>query len=135
VILIGRLVRDPEIRSNAAGEKVAASYTLAVNRSFKNKEGKIEADFIRCVAFGGSATFVEKYLHKGMAIGIVGRIQTGSYEDKDGKKVYTTDIIVSEHEFVERKSTNNSSPEPSSAKAPDDGFMQIPDDAEEELPF
>jgi len=134
---VGRLTRDPDIRKNANGETVAASYSLAVNRNFKNKDGKIEADFPRCTAFGARAAFAEKYLHKGMAIGVVGRIQTGSYDDKDGKKVFTTDVIVDEHEFVEKKSNNdNSATSANGEKKPDDGFMNIPDGIEdEELPF
>lgn len=134
------MVRDPDIRKNASGETVAASYTLAVNRNFKNKEGKIEADFPRCTALGKRAEFVEKYLHKGMAIGIVGRIQTGSYDDKDGKRVFTTDIVVDEHEFVESKKDNNGTAASAtttnkSNSASDNGFMNIPDDVDEELPF
>ena len=100
VILIGRLTGSPEVRySNVNGDQLAiARYTLAVDRKKKD-----ETDFIRCVAFGKQGEFAEKYLNKGMKIGVEGRIQTGSYEDKDGKKVYTTDVVVEAHEFCEKK--------------------------------
>lgn len=115
VILIGRLTRDPEVRTSQDGKPVAR-YTLAVNKA-DNK-----ADFIRCVTFGKSAEFVEKYLRKAVKILIEGRLQTGSYTDRDGRKVYTTDVIVERHEFVESKEAA-------------DGFMDIPDGIDEELPF
>ena len=99
-ILCGRLVRDPDVRYN--GENKSSSYTLAVDRAYK-KEGGQEADFINCVVFGKGADFVEKYLHKGTKILVEGRIQTGSYTNKDGNKVYTTDVVVERHEFVESK--------------------------------
>lgn len=110
-----------------------------MNRRFKNSEGNYDADFINCVAFGKSAEFIEKYFKKGMAIGLTGRIQTGSYTNKDGQKVYTTDVVVEETEFVESKgassasNTNTSRPAPSVASS--DGFMNIPDGIDEELPF
>ena len=99
VTLLGRLVRDPEIRTGK-DDFVVASYTLAVDRPWKNKDGERDADFIRCQAFGGAAEFAETYLSKGDPILIKGRIQTGSYKDKDGETVYTTDVIVQTHEFV-----------------------------------
>ena len=128
VILIGRLTKDVETRYS--GEMAIARYTLAVDRKFK-KEGEKTADFISCVAFGKSGEFAEKYLKKGMKIAVTGRIQTGSYDDKDGKKVYTTDIVVEEHEFCESKGTQESAPAP---KTDSDGFMALPDGIEE-LPF
>lgn len=135
VILIGRPCDEPEVRYTQGDNPVCvARYRLAVNRRFK-KEGEPSADFISCVAFGKNGEFVEKYLHKGTKIAVVGRIQTGSYTNKDGQKVYTTDIVVEEHEFAESKGSNNNeqtTPEP----MPDaDGFMNIPDGIDEELPF
>ena len=127
VILIGRLTKDVETRYS--GETAISRYALAVDRKFK-KDGEATADFINCVAFGKSGEFAEKYLHKGMKIAVEGRIQTGSYLDKEtGKKVYTTDIVVEAHEFCESKGTQES------ASANSDGFMNIPDNLEEEFPF
>lgn len=140
VQLVGRLTRDPEIRySQGENATATARFSVAVNRRFKNSEGNYDADFINCVAFGKSAEFVEKYFKKGMAIGLTGRIQTGSYTNKDGQKVYTTDVVVEETEFVESKgasSTDNSNasrPTPSVSNNSD--FMNIPDGIDEELPF
>ena len=139
VILMGRLTRDPDIRYTQSESSMAiARYTLAVDRRFK-KEGEQSADFIGCVAFGKQAEFVEKYLHQGTKIAITGRIQTGSYTNKDGQRVYTTDVVVEEQEFAESKaagqnSQQNSRPEPSTA-VDNDGFMHIPDGIDEELPF
>lgn len=132
VILIGRLTSDPEVRYSQAQEPIAiARYTLAVNRRFK-KDGDQEADFIRCVSFGKQGEFAEKYLHKGMKIAVAGRIQTGSYTDNDGKKVYTTDIVVEEHEFCESKGSNGQAPAPQTDA---DGFMNLDEISDEELPF
>lgn len=140
VQLVGRLTRDPEIRySQGENATATARFSVAVNRRFKNAEGNYDADFINCVAFGKSAEFVEKYFKKGMAIGLTGRIQTGSYTNKDGQKVYTTDVVVEETEFVESKgasradNSNNSRPAPSATNNND--FMSIPDGVDEELPF
>ena len=140
VQLVGRLTRYPEIRySQGENATATARFSVAVNRRFKNSEGNYDADFINCVAFGKSAEFVEKYFKKGMAIGLTGRIQTGNYTNKDGQKVYTTDIIVEETEFVESKGASNtgnsnvSRPAPSAANNND--FMSIPDGVDEELPF
>ena len=140
VQLVGRLTRDPEIRySQGENATATARFSVAVNRRFKNAEGNYDADFINCVAFGKSAEFVEKYFKKGMAIGLTGRIQTGSYTNKDGQKIYTTDVVVEETEFVESKcassadNSNNSRPAPSAANNND--FMSIPDGVDEELPF
>ena len=141
VILMGRLTRDPEIRYSQ-GEKptVVARYTLAVNRRFK-REGDPEADFISCVAFGKPAEFAEKYLRKGVKLLVSGRIQTGSYTNKDGVKVYTTDVIIENQEFAESKNSDSSAtstapkPAPAPASNQPDGFMTIPDGIDEELPF
>lgn len=140
VILMGRLVRDPEVRysQTANGNMAVARYTLAVERRIK-KDGEQTADFISCVAFGRSGEFAEKYLHQGMKIAITGRIQTGSYTNKDGQKVYTTDVVVEEQEFCESKSSNQQSGgngiiPPNNNN--DNSFMSIPDNVEDEgLPF
>ena len=134
VILIGRLTRDPEIRYSQGEQSTAvARYTLAVDRRFTRSNGTDQqsADFIGCVAFGRSGEFAERYL-----------IQTGSYTNRDGQKVYTTDVVVEDHEFVESKNANPDNagggfapidrPSPSAAS---DGFMNIPDGIDEELPF
>lgn len=144
VILMGRLTRDPEIRyANNENNTCIANYTLAVDRRFKRQGDEQTADFIRCVAMGKNGEFAEKYLHQGTKIVVEGRIQTGSYTNKDGNKVYTTDVVVESHEFAESKAAsgqngNQSSsaptrPEPVSADS--DGFMNIPDSIDEELPF
>ena len=140
VELVGRLTRDPEVRYTQ-GENVSAvaRFSVAVNRRFKNAEGNYEADFINCVAFSKAAEFIEKYFKKGMAIGIAGRIQTGNYTNKDGVKVYTTDVVVEEAEFVESKNasgaTETSNTPSSTGASAGDGFMNIPDGIDEELPF
>ena len=130
VILMGRLVADVE--ASKKGDVLYARYRLAVDRRFK-KDGEQQADFIPCVAFGKNAEFAEKYLAKGQKIAVVGRIQTGSYTNKDGQKVYTTDILVEEHYFAESKGQQQSN-ETSSIN--DGGWMDIPDGVEDEgLPF
>lgn len=109
VIIIGRFTRDPEIKYTTGENATAtARFSLAVNRRFKNKEGNYDADFINCVAFGKTAEFIEKYFTKGMAIGITGRIQTGSYINNEGQKVYKTEVVVEETEFVESKNKGTS---------------------------
>lgn len=133
---IGRLTRDPEIRYSQGQNPVAvARYTLAVDRIYKS-DGEPTADYIPCLAFGKPAEFAEKYLSKGMKIAIEGRIQTGSYKNRDGKTVYTTDVVVGSQEFCESKNSNSTHsetrPEPS---VDGDGFMNIPDGIDEELPF
>lgn len=134
VIMTGRLVADPEVRYSQGTESTAvARYRLAVDRRFK-RDGEQSADFIPCVAFGKAGEFAEKYFKKGMKIGVVGRIQTGSYTNKDGQKVYTTDVIVEEQEFCESKGNNETSEAPATAPAPED-FMDIPANIQEELPF
>ena len=141
-ILMGRLTRDPDIRwTQGQDQKCIARYTLAVDRRFK-QEGGASADFISCVAFDLQAEFAEKYLRKGTKIAITGRIQTGSYTNRDGQKVYTTDVVVEEQEFAESKAASaehaaNFAPadRPSPSNAVSDGFMNIPDGIDEELPF
>ena len=140
VILMGRLTRDPDIRYSQGEKSTAvARYTLAVDRKFK-KDGDVSADFINCIAFGKNGEFAEKYLRRGTKIAVVGRIQTGSYTNKEGQRVYTTDIVVEEHEFAESKRAENESSRnsntPSNAfETGKDGFMNIPDGIDEEIPF
>lgn len=134
---IGRLTRDPEVRyTNGDKPMCIARYTLAVDRRFK-KEGQDGADFIPCVAFGKSGEFTEKYLRKGTKVAITGRIQTGSYTNKDGQKVYTTEIVVEEQEFAESKAAQGGQQNTQPAKEEEsmDGFMNIPEGIDEELPF
>ncbi len=145
VVLMGRLTRDPDVRYTQGDRPLAvARYTLAVNRRFK-RDNEPDADFISCVAFGRAGEFAEKYLKQGTKIVVSGRIQTGSYTNKDGMKVYTTDVVIEEQDFAESKAVaaQNSAaasvaqssapaPQPSAAS---DGFMNIPDGLEEELPF
>lgn len=130
VQLVGRFTKDPDIKYSNGGATIAR-FNIAVNRRFK-QEGRPEADFISCVAFGKTAAFIEKFFHKGNAIGLQGRIQTGSY-DKDDTKVYTTDVVVENCEFVESKGGNQQA-QPSNNSS-QEGFMNIPDDIDEELPF
>ncbi len=139
VILMGRLTKDPEVRYSKGENPLAiARYTLAVDRRFNRNNEEQSADFISCVAFGKSGEFAEKYFHKGIKITVSGRIQTGSYTNKDGQKIYTTEVVVEEQEFAESKSSshsnqgNNSKP---TVTTDDEGFMHIPDGLEEELPF
>ena len=131
VQLIGRLTRDPEVRYTDGGSSIAR-FSLAVERRFKQENGA-DADFINIVSFGKTAEFIEKYFHKGMKIALNGRIQTGSYTDKDGKKVYTTDIVAENVEFCESKGTSANND--AQAHTPNGDFMSIPDGMEEELPF
>lgn len=135
VILMGRLCADPEVRYSQNQNKTAvARYRLAVDRRFK-REGEQTADFISCVAFGKAAEFAEKYLRQGTKIAITGRIQTGSYTNREGQKVYTTDVVVEEQEFAESKGASGNI-EGSAPQATDpDGFMSLPDGIDEELPF
>ena len=141
VILMGRLTRDPEVRYGAGENSTAvARYTIAVDRRFK-RDGEQNADFIGCVAFGRNAEFAEKYLRQGTKIVLTGRIQTGSYTNRDGQKVYTTDIIVEEQEFAESKAAaagnggQGNYSRASSAPSDANGFMNIPDGIDDELPF
>jgi len=143
VILMGRLTRDPEVRYSQGDSATAIGrYTLAVDRRFRRDGDQQNADFINCVAFGRQAEFVEKYLRQGTKVVVTGRIQTGSYTNKDGVRVYTTDVVVEDHEFAESKAAASNSgfqaaPSPSPAPITDigDGFMNIPDGIDEELPF
>lgn len=145
VILMGRLTRDPEVRYSQGDSATAvARYTLAVDRRFK-RDGEASADFINCVVFGKSAEFAERYFRQGLKVVVSGRIQTGSYTNRDGVKVYTTDVVVEDQEFAESKAASESSmgsyrqasPSPSPAPSADigDGFMNIPDGIDEELQF
>ena len=142
-ILMGRLTRDPDVRYSQGENPMAiARYTLAVDRRFK-RDGEQSADFINCLAFGRSAEFAEKYYKQGTKIAVSGRIQTGSYTNREGVKVYTTEVVIEEQEFAESKaaaSQNNnrgaSQPStPQSSTTASDGFMNIPDGLEDELPF
>ena len=146
VILMGRLTRDPEVRySQGESSTAVARYSLAVDRRFNRNNDEQTADFINCVAFGRNAEFAEKYLRKGTKILAEGRIQTGSYTNKDGQRVYTTDVVVENQEFAESKngsgasdsfsSGSNSAPMAPESQGVGDGFMNIPDGIEEELPF
>ncbi len=149
VILMGRLTRDPDVRySNSQnGDQLAiARYTLAVDRRFARRNGGDDqqtADFISCVAFGRQGEFAEKYLKQGTKIAVTGRIQTGSYTNKEGQKVYTTEVVVEEQEFAESKANSDSSqgggytPQsaPSAASASAEGFMNIPEGVNDDLPF
>lgn len=141
VILMGRLTRDPEIRYSQGERQMAiARYTLAVDRRVRNGQ-EAQADFIRCIAFDRGAEFTEKYFHQGMRVLIEGRIQTGSYQDRDGNTVYTTDVVVENQEFAESKTTSETKPQfsqtkPAPSNAIADGFLTIPDDCSDEgLPF
>ena len=142
VILMGRLTRDPEVRYSQGDEPMAvARYTLAVDRRGRRDDNNGQnADFISCVAFARNAEFAEKYLRKGIKIAITGQIQTGSYNDREGRKVYTTDVVVEDQEFAESKSSQNSQnggnrQAPTEQPDAGDGFMNIPDGIDEELPF
>ena len=145
VILMGRLTRDPEVRYSQGERQMAiARYTLAVDRRGRNATaGEQTADFLPCIAFDKAAEFAEKYFHQGTKLIVTGRIQTGSYTNKDGQKVYTTDIIVEEQEFAESKAASGQAsgggyqpagrPAPGNAGA--EGFMSIPEGIEDDLPF
>ncbi len=141
VILMGRLAHDPDVRySQGEEQKAMARYTLAIDRRVKAKDGQRLADFVSCVAFGKAAEFAEKYLHKGMKIAITGRIQTGSYTNRDGQKIYTTDVVIEEQEFAE--SRKDADGQQNAARQQDagsgqqgDDFMNIPEGMEDELPF
>lgn len=136
VILMGRLTREPEVRySNGAEPLAVARYTLAVNRRFKRKD-EPEADFIPCVAFGKSGEFAEKYFKKGQMVSIVGRLQVRSWEDNEGKKRWTTEVIVEEQDFAESKKNSNAAAPKEGGQAPADGFYPIDESVEDDdLPF
>ncbi len=143
VIIMGRLTRDPDVRYSQGEQATAvARYTVAVDRRFAKKDSQDQtADFISVVAFGKAGEFAEKYFKKGTKVIVTGRIQTGSYTNKDGQKVYTTDVVAEDQEFAESKnsgSSNSDSAQSSGDAAPSasgDGFMNIPDGIDEELPF
>ena len=147
VILMGRLTKDPEVRYSQGDNAMAiARYTIAVDRRFNRNSDEATADFIGCVAFGKAGEFAEKYFRKGTKVAISGRIQTGSYTNKEGVKVYTTDVVVEDQEFAESKNAagsnggfsgagNNASAGAEKPVAAGDGFMNIPDGIDEELPF
>ena len=142
VILLGRLARDPETRYGGANDSMAVCrYTLAVDKKFK-KGGEATADFINCISFGKIAEFAEKYFTKGLRVAVSGRIQTGSYTNRDGQKIYTTDVVVEEHEIAQSRSEasnqkeSNLQPEISPyGEDKDNGFMNVPDGIDDELPF
>ena len=150
VVLMGRLTRDPDVRYSTGDQSRAiARYTLAVDRRGRRDDGGQTADFIPCVAFGKSGEFAEKYFHKGIKIVVSGRIQTGSYTNREGQKVYTTEVIVDDQEFAESKNASSagfyggpssygaggSEPPMDHVEAAADGFMNIPEGIDEELPF
>ena len=131
-VLIGRSTKDADVRYSQGDKPMAiASFSLAVDRKFK-QEGQPTADFINCKAFGKTAEVIEKYVTKGTKIAVVGHIQTGSYTNKDGQKVYTTDVVIDELEFCEAKSSSTQNNAPATNG---DGFMNIPDGIDAELPF
>lgn len=140
VILMGRLTRDPEVRYTQGDNSMAiARYTLAVDRRLK-RDGEATADFISCVAFGKQAEFAEKYFRQGLKVIVCGRIQTGSYTNREGKKVYTTDVVIEEQDFAESKgaakeSNQGNAPAAGQPTEDMDGFMNIPEGIDEELPF
>lgn len=130
VFLMGRLTKDPDMRGE--GTNLVARYTLAVDRRFKDNDGNYQTDFINIVVFGKGAEFAEKYLKKGTKVVVTGRIQTGSYTNKDGHKVYTTDVIAEDQEFAESKSNSNNDDTPGT----DDGdFMEISQEDKDSMPF
>lgn len=139
VTLVGRFTADPEIRAN--NDMTIARFTLAVDRRIKRETYEQQADFITCVAFGKTAEFIEKWFKKGDKLGAVGRIQTGSYTNREGRKVYTTDVVVEQAEFVERKGneTRTPAPQPPKDKTPEvtgnEEWMQVDDLADDALPF
>ena len=142
VILMGRLTRDPEVRYSQGENNLAiARYTLAVDRRFQRNSDQT-ADFISCVAFGKAAAFAETWFKQGIKVAVTGRIQTGSYTNKDGAKVYTTEVVIEEQEFAESKNAASpngggvpNAPHPTPSAASGDGFMSIPEGVEDQLPF
>lgn len=143
VILMGRFTRDPEIRYTQGQDQTCiARFTLAVDRRGARQDGQQSADFISCVGFGKTAEFIEKYMKQGTKVVTTGRIQTGSYTNRDGQKVYTTDVVIEDIEFAESKNAGGNSGNNANAAAgrpapatDSDGFMNIPDGIDEELPF
>lgn len=136
VAIVGRLTADPEVRYTQGDNALCiASFTVALDR--RNRNAEQTADFPNCVAFGKTAEFIEKYFHKGMRIGGTGRIQTRNYTNRDGQKVYVTEIVIEQAEFVESKGQQTAPAKTGKQQSNDplDGFMNIPDDFDEELPF
>lgn len=137
VIMMGRLTRDPEVRySQGANQTAVGRFSIAVDRRFK-REGEPEADFFNCTTFGKQAEFVEKYLHKGTKVVVCGRIQNDNYTNKDGQMVYSVRLMVEEIEFAESKNAANAGAPAENNTAANDsnGFMNIPEGIEEDLPF
>lgn len=137
VVLMGRLTRDPEVRYTQGDNSMEVGrYTLAVDRRFK-RDGEATADFINCVAFGKQAEFAERYFRQGLKVIISGRIQTGSYTNREGRKIYTTDVVVEEQDFAESKGDFSRASGTAAGELPEDedGFMNIPEGIEEEMPF
>ena len=141
VVLVGRITKDPEVMTTNSGIKYVR-FTLACNRRYKNQNGERQADFINCVAWRNQAEFIGNYVKKGNLMSVEGNIQTGSYTNKEGVKVYTTDIVVEDQEFAESKNASGASAggefmssTPKSESTVSDGFMNIPDGIDEELPF
>lgn len=135
VILCGRLTRDPEVRYTQGSNLAVARYSLAVDRRFSKDAGEQQTDFISCVAFGKSAEFAEKYLHKGIKMIVTGRIQTGSYTNKEGQKVYTTDVVVEDQEFAESKNAGAGSDSGDFQKGDSNDFMKFDTSDNSDLPF
>ena len=136
VILMGRLTRDAEVRySQGENATAIARFSLAVDRRYRRENQDQTADFINCVAFGKTGEFLEKFGRKGTKFVVEGRIQTGSYTNKEGQKVYTTDVVVEQVEFAESKKAADDAAGSMPTSAPGDGFMNIPDGIDEELPF
>lgn len=136
VILLGRLTRDVELKTGGANNTSFARFNIAVNRKFKNQDGIYEADFINCVSFGKNAENIAKFFTKGSQIGVTGRIQTGNYKDKDGKTVYTTDVMVDDFDFIEKKaSKDESQAQTQVSKDSADEFMNMSSGLDAELPF
>lgn len=136
VILMGRLTRDPEVRySQGENATAIARYSIAVERRIKSNNNENNTDFINIVAFGKAGEFAEKYLHKGTKVLVTGRIQTGSYTNKDGQKVYTTDVVAEDQEFCESKSSQQSNSQAATVANNGTDFMSIPAGIVEELPF
>lgn len=134
IMLIGRLTRDAEVRQSANNDNMAiARYTLAVNRPTK-QNGEQDADFLNCIAFGKTAELAGKYLFKGMRVVVEGHVQTGGYTNRDGQKIYTTDVVVERQEFLEKRVDNGQSNH-DTVGSNGDGYMNIPDGIDEELPF
>ena len=134
VAIVGRLTRDPDVRYTNSGLSVAR-FTVAVDRRVKKESNQQNADFPSVVAFGKTAEFIEQHFGKGMKIGITGRLQTGSYEDRDGKKVYTTDVVAENVEFIESKRAEEPAEKAHEQLPDDDDFLAMPDNIGEELPF